>query len=108
MVELYRKFVGFIQSWKKYSETEEGKLFGTFLQRGRNDRSSVRLFLRLRKILLKNINQKILKDISLSHGTPWAIIQKTLSPSFTPSTWSPPPNANCWSRRSTSTSSPKT
>lgn len=59
--------MGFVGSWKKYGDTDEGKLLTSFLLPGRNERKSVRLFLRLRKILLKNLNQKILQEIKLNH-----------------------------------------
>lgn len=58
-----------MQSWKKYVDTDEGKLLASFLQSRRNQKSSIRIFLKLRKILLKNINQKILQEINLTHGT---------------------------------------
>lgn len=75
-IELYRRFVGFINSWKKYGDSDEGRLLTTFLLRSRNERRNVRLFLRLRKILLKNINQKILQEIKLNHGIE-LLIQRT-------------------------------
>lgn len=68
-MELYRRFMGFISSWRKYSDHDETKLFFTFLKRGRNERKHVKLFLKLRKILLKAINQKVLQEINLTHCT---------------------------------------
>lgn len=59
--------MGFISSWKKYGDTDEGRLFTTFLQQGRNQRKNVKLFMKIRKVLLKNINQKILQEIKLNH-----------------------------------------
>lgn len=59
--ELCRRFLGLVGSWKRFVETDEGKLLLTCLKEGRNDKSSVKLFLKLRKTLLKNLNQKVLQ-----------------------------------------------
>lgn len=68
-VELYRRFMGFLISWKKYSDTDEARLLISLLNSDRNTKKSIKLFLKLRKILLKSINQKILQEINLTHGT---------------------------------------
>jgi hypothetical protein len=67
-VELYRRFIGFVNSWKKFADTDEARLLLTFLRPTRNGRRSVRLFLKLRRVLLKNLNHKILEEILLTHG----------------------------------------
>lgn len=41
----------------------------------RNSKKSVRLFLKIRKVLLKPVGQKVLQEVSLTHGTP-SIIQR--------------------------------
>jgi hypothetical protein len=59
--------MGLVGSWKRFVETDEGKLLLTCLKEGRNDKTSVKLFLKLRKTLLKNLNQKVLQEIALTH-----------------------------------------
>ena len=36
MNELYRRFIGFLNTWKKYSDHDESKLLLSFLNKGRN------------------------------------------------------------------------
>jgi hypothetical protein len=78
-VELYRRFMGFLGSWKKYSDHDESKLFLTFLNRGRNERRHIKLFLKLRKILLKSINHKVLQEINLTHGNKFPILEDAVT-----------------------------
>ena len=68
--EAYRRFVGFLNSWKKNSGADECQLFLSFLCPSRNCKRQIRLFLKLRKVLLKTLNQKILQEINLTHCNP--------------------------------------
>lgn len=71
--------MGYLSSWKKHSDTDEAKLFLTFLKTNRNQKKSIKVFLKLRKILLKSINQKVLQDINLTHCTKFIILEDAVT-----------------------------
>lgn len=59
--EIYRHFMGLTQSWKRFLEVhEDAKLFLSLLTDARNSKKSVREFIKIRKTILKTLNQKIL------------------------------------------------
>lgn len=61
--------MGMTHSMKKYIDThEDAKLFLSLLSEERNSKESIRWFLKLRKTILKNINPKILAEISVTHS----------------------------------------
>jgi hypothetical protein len=52
---------GFISMWRKYVEChEEARILLSILSTERNGKESVRLFLKIRKSILKNIHAKIM------------------------------------------------
>lgn len=61
--------MGFIGAWKRHSDTDEGRLLISLLGEKRSSKRSVRLFLKMRKILLKPVGQKVLQEVSLTHGS---------------------------------------
>ena len=53
---------GYINDWKKYIEHhEDAVLFITLLEKERSNKNKIRLFLKLRKLILGRLNQKILQ-----------------------------------------------
>lgn len=60
--DLYRYFFGLTQVWKRCIEGhEDAKLFLSLISDERNDKESVRVFMKIRKIILKTISAKILE-----------------------------------------------
>jgi hypothetical protein len=54
--------------WKKYVEChEEARAFLALLQPQRSTKEGVKLFLKIRKAILRNIGVKIMQEIQLNH-----------------------------------------
>lgn len=78
--EVYRHLMGLTQSWKRFIDVhQDAKMFLSLLSDSRNNKAAVREFLKIRKTILKSLNQKIMADISVTHST-YALTQATCSP----------------------------
>ncbi len=61
-LDIQRNFYGLIKSWRKFIDHhEDAKLFLSLLQDNRNNKDFIKWFLKLRKIILKNLSSKILQ-----------------------------------------------
>jgi hypothetical protein len=66
--ECYRHMEGMLTMWRKYLEPHaEARMFLSMLQPDRSSCDNVRMFLRIRKSILRTIGPKLMQEIKLTH-----------------------------------------
>ena len=66
--EVYRHMYGLIVMWKKYVESNgEARMYLSMLQPERSSKDNVRMFLKIRKNILRTIGPNVMEEIKLTH-----------------------------------------
>jgi len=59
---------GLISIWKKYIDNSgEARMYLSMLQPERNSRDNIRMFMKIRKNILRTIGPNVMEEIKLTH-----------------------------------------
>jgi len=60
---------GLISIWKKYIDSSgEARMYLSMLQPERSSRDNIRMFMKIRKNILRTIGPNVMEEIKLTHG----------------------------------------